>query len=85
LEVAARFGPYLEQTWPAYVEEMQGVAEGAGVPYALILVLNVRSEIAFGIMSDGCTTFSLQTPTASFLAQNWDVLPPAHPCRMSHR
>jgi isopenicillin-N N-acyltransferase-like protein len=32
----------------------------------------VRTEIAFGMLSDGCTALSWKTSDASFLAQNWD-------------
>jgi len=51
---AAKYQPYLEQSFPQYIEEMTGVAEGAGVSYDDILALNVRTEIAFGAFNDGC-------------------------------
>lgn len=50
-----------------------GVANGAGVSLLNILALNVRTEIAFGRWSDGCTSMSWHTEKHSFLAQNWDV------------
>ena len=52
----------------------EGIAEGAGVDYASILALNVRTEIAYGMAKDvdGCTAFAWKTKEASFLAQNWD-------------
>ena len=34
--------------------------------------MNVRTEIAYGMFSDGCTALSWKTGDASFLAQNWD-------------
>lgn len=37
-----------------------------------ILAINVRTEIAFGLFSDGCTALSWTTEDESFLAQNWD-------------
>jgi len=49
-----------------------GVADGAGVELADIIAINVRTEIAFGLFSDGCTALSWKTDYASFLAQNWD-------------
>jgi isopenicillin-N N-acyltransferase-like protein len=49
-----------------------GIAEGAEVELADILALNVRTEITFGLFSDGCTALSWRTDTASYLAQNWD-------------
>ena len=51
---------------------MQGVADGAGLALESIVALNVRTEIAFGMLSDGCTALSWMTSDASFLAQNWD-------------
>ena len=60
-----------------------GLADGAGVELADILACNVRTEIAFGLFSDGCTALSWLTPPSSttsakgtsWLAQNWDWMP----------
>jgi len=71
-EVAKQFLPYLEESWPAYLEEIRGLADGAGVEYETILALNVRTEIGFGMLNDGCTAFAWKTKTSSFTAQNWD-------------
>ena len=49
-----------------------GVADGAGVELSDIIACNVRTEIAFGLFSDGCTALSWRTDSASWLAQNWD-------------
>lgn len=51
---------------------MKGIADGAESDFESILALNVRTEIAFGMVSDGCTALSWKTSDASFLAQNWD-------------
>lgn len=67
-QFALEYQPFLGQNFPDYIQEMQGVAEGAGVEYADILALNVRTEIAFGAFSDGCTAFYQD----GVLAQNWD-------------
>lgn len=52
-----------------------GIAAGVGGDIALgdILALNVRSEIAMGLMTDGCTALSWTAGSDSILAQNWDV------------
>ncbi|ETI27535.1 hypothetical protein G647_09726 [Cladophialophora carrionii CBS 160.54] len=71
-DVASRFVPFIESAYPEYVEEMHGVADGAGVDLESIVALNVRTEIAYGMLSDGCTALSWKTSDASFLAQNWD-------------
>jgi len=72
-QIALQFVPMLTASWPGYVEEMKGIAVGADVDFESILALNVRTEIAFGMVSDGCTAFCWKTKEASFLAQNWDV------------
>jgi isopenicillin-N N-acyltransferase-like protein len=65
---ALEYQPFLRLHFPDYIEEMQGVAEGAGLKYVDVLALNVRTEIAFGAFSDGCTAFYQD----GVLAQNWD-------------
>lgn len=49
-----------------------GVADGAGVQLSDIIACNVRTEIAFGLFSDGCTALSWRSDNASWLCQNWD-------------
>lgn len=51
------------------------MAEGGGFEFESILALNVRTEIAYGMVTDGCTALSWKSSTngLSFLAQNWDV------------
>lgn len=58
---------------PRLICLFEGIATGAGVDLADILAINVRTEITFGLFSDGCTALSWLTDDASFLAQNWDV------------
>jgi isopenicillin-N N-acyltransferase-like protein len=71
-EVARQFLPYLQKACPAYLEEIRGLADGAGVEFETILALNVRTEIGYGLLNDGCTAFAWKTKTNSFIAQNWD-------------
>ncbi len=61
------------------LEEMEGVAEGAGVEFDDILALNARTEIALGsygkkAFSDGCTAFATMAPLGEdvIVSQNWD-------------
>lgn len=70
---ALDFEDTIQQHWPDYLEEMRGIAEGAGKTLADIIALNVRTEINFGLFSDGCTALSWLHKDASILAQNWDV------------
>jgi len=71
---------------PESLQEMRGIAEGAGVPFDAVLVLNCRSELMFaaarrrGETPPGeCTSFAA-TPAATadghmLLGQNWDWVP----------
>lgn len=61
------------------IEEMEGIAAGAGVDFEDILALNVRSEIALAgnkrtRFSDGCTAIGITSPiiTDTIIGQNWD-------------
>lgn len=90
--MASQFLPMLQGKWSDLVEEMQGdqmrympglavdqcvgLADGSGVDFISILALNVRTEIAFGMLSDGCTALSWKVESISALAQNWDVRMP---------
>lgn len=49
---AAKYVPQLEATCPRYLDEMRGIAEGAGVGFLDILALNVRTEIMFGLFTE---------------------------------
>jgi isopenicillin-N N-acyltransferase-like protein len=69
---ATQFTPFLTAHFPAYLEEMRGLAAGAGTDLASVLALNVRTEIGYGLATDGCTAFGWKSASGSFLAQNWD-------------
>ncbi|MGP4081757.1 C45 family autoproteolytic acyltransferase/hydrolase [Pseudalkalibacillus sp. R45] len=71
----------IEQYNPDFIEEMEGVAQGAGVEFEDILALNARSEIALATysgktrsFSDGCTAIGITPPLSNnaILSQNWD-------------
>lgn len=76
--------PGIEQFDPAYVEEMRGIAEGAGEPFAAVMLMNARTEMVAAArrqkaaqqLPDGCTA-ALALPEASadgvlLHGQNWD-------------
>ena len=76
--------PVIEQFDPAYVEEMRGIAEGAGEPFAAVMLMNARTELVAAArrqkaaqhFPDGCTA-ALALPEASadgvlLHGQNWD-------------
>jgi len=76
--------PTIERFDPAYVEEMRGIAEGAGEPFAAVVLMNARTEMVVAArrqqaakhFPDGCTA-ALALPEASadgslLHGQNWD-------------
>ncbi len=78
---SALFEPSIREYLPDALEEMRGIAEGAGVTHGDILALNCRSELMFAL-PDGCTSVVIP-PEASkdghtYVAQTWDWLKPAH-------
>lgn len=67
---------HIQNTEPELIEEMSGIAEGAGVTVEDIITLNARSEVVFAQTSNACTAFAI-TPEASanghvLIGQNWD-------------
>jgi isopenicillin-N N-acyltransferase-like protein len=83
---AQRFVEAIGDFAPDSLQEMQGIAAGAGVPFDAILVLNCRSELMFAAaQSRGealpaeCTSFAATAKVTSnghvLLGQNWDWLP----------
>lgn len=79
-DAVERAKPYKEQIAsyrPDLIEEMQGIADGAGLGFEIILTLNCRSEIMFAKADKNeCSVIGIP-PEASaeghtYLAQNWD-------------
>lgn len=85
---AARYEPPIAGMWPAYLEEMRGIAEGAGLDFEDVLSINVRTEVMFaakarkaeeaGRAPGECSAFAV-LPEASaeghtLIGQNWDWL-----------
>lgn len=69
---ARHFLPAIERHFPAILEELDGLARGAGVDFDDILTLNCRSEISLTQASGGCSSFTLNRSGKQWLAQNWD-------------
>lgn len=79
---AARYEAPVAAHAPGSLEQMRGIAAGAGLELGDILALNTRSELMFTVgaaaqpADDGCTSLAV-TPERSgsgraLLAQNWD-------------
>ena len=74
----------IERFDPAYIEEMRGIAEGAGEPFAGVMLMNARTEMVAAARKqhvekhfpDGCTAaFALPEASADGVllhGQNWD-------------
>lgn len=78
-ERAKLYLPAIESYDESLLEEINGIADGAGVDFVDILALNARSEIALtGIeqtsFADGCTSIGTASPLTSdtIIGQNWD-------------
>lgn len=82
-KLAQAFLPVFTGKYAKYLEEMRGIAEGAGVSFDEILTLNLRTEISYSGLSDsqkagdhGCTAFSALAPATrdglTLAGQTWD-------------
>lgn len=82
LDTANDFAAPIADFDPEMMEEIRGIADGAGVPLAEILAINARSELLFLLSTGGaspagsCTSLAtLPAPSTDrpvLLAQNWD-------------
>lgn len=86
--LARGFMPTIEAYDPTYLEEMRGIAEGAGVALEDIIIINCRTEMMFGYEAlgkaepkkrepdDGCTGVIVMPEAARdgrlIHAHNWD-------------
>jgi isopenicillin-N N-acyltransferase-like protein len=77
---ASEFAVPIREYDPALLEEIEGVAEGAGLRTEDLLAVNCRSEVMFGtapLME--CTSFGLQPQVTAnghvYVGQNWDWAP----------
>lgn len=77
---ALSYIPSIEAVYPESLEEMKGIAEGAGVAFEDILTLNCRSEVIYA-QPDACSAFGCVPETSAdrhtWLAQTWDWKQPA--------
>ena len=73
-KLAMKFLPVIEKYCPSYVEEMKGIAEGAGRSFEDILTLNCRSEVLFA-KADACSCIIIPEGRGKnghvFMGQTW--------------
>jgi isopenicillin-N N-acyltransferase-like protein len=86
LGLAKEFAPRIEKYHPAMLEEIRGIAEGAGLPLEVVVAINARTELLYGRRpaarnsadsdGDGCTgAIAMPEATANqhtLHGQNWD-------------
>ena len=80
LSHAERFMPSIAQYAPHLLEEMRGIAQGAGCDIREIVAINARTELMYGVTRQSeCTSIGI-SKNASIdghirVAQNWDWRP----------
>ena len=76
LAAARGFAPLVEAYAPELLEEMRGIAEGAGRSLDEILLINARSELMGTVQNGECTALAAGPDFAVggrvLLGQNWD-------------
>jgi len=77
LDEAARFIPAIEGLTPALLEEMRGIADGAGCDLREIVAINARTDLLHGVARrPECTAVAVAPPASADghvrIAQNWD-------------
>ena len=77
LDEAARFIPAIDGLAPALLEEMRGIADGAGCDPREIVAINARTELLHGAARrPECTAVAVAPPASADghvrIAQNWD-------------
>lgn len=76
---AAAMLPCTEEAMPDIVAEARGIAQGAGVDFGDLMVLNCRYEILHFPHQNECTAFALQREATAdghvYVGQNWDNRP----------
>lgn len=84
VEYAQRFRDVVERFDAAVLAEIDGMADGAGLPREELLAINVRSEVMFGLKNTPaqdheCTSFfagpSATADGRTLMGQNWDWKP----------
>lgn len=83
-KLALEFAEPIRRYDEAILEEIEGIAEGAGLGRGDLLAINARTEIMFGLKvkpAPECTTFftgpSVTADGHVYLGQNWDWRPRA--------
>ncbi len=65
-----QFLPSVERHFPHYVEEIRGIADGAGLPFEMAFFIQVATEMIF--VPGGCSAAAVAGPAGVVIGQNWD-------------
>jgi len=72
-------------TFPHYVDELAGIADGCKLPFSYVFLWNCRGDLS-PFISDGCTTVCAPSPEGVLLGHNEDGDPKLRPhCFISKR
>lgn len=80
-QLSRRYLPAIRALDEAYIDEMQGMADGAGITFDEVLTINARTELLHtGLSADDlvqeCTAFAAMAPTTKddvvLAGQTWD-------------
>lgn len=69
VDIGHHYEPFIPQP---YVEEMKGIAQGAGVPYEHILVMNTFADAVLGASPRACSAFAVRTTKGLVVGRNLD-------------
>lgn len=74
---AAVYEEPIRQYRPDLIDEMKGIADGAGLDFQTVLLLNSRSEVMFAkVDEDACSVIGVPPESSAdgktYLAQTWD-------------
>lgn len=72
LEAAGRYYDPVAASCPHLIEEVRGIADGAGIQFPEAFFIQVVTEIGF--RAEGCSALAVRDARGAwFVAQNWDV------------
>ena len=88
---AAGFIKPVEDAYPEYISEIQGIADGAGLKLEDLMVLNSRTELqklCWNPKNEDCTSIAVTgertVDGATYVGQNWDNAAWAKECLIYH-
>jgi isopenicillin-N N-acyltransferase-like protein len=72
VEAGLRYLEPVASRFPAFIDEVRGIASGAGMAFPEAFFIQVATEIGF--RAGGCSALAVRAASGAwFVAQNWDV------------